>query len=107
MLFYGIFASDSNLGVQNGTKKHALTNAELPVLTGGITMHSSTTGTNVQTATGIVKSSLSNAGKYRAGGDLVQDPKTQSIGSLSLSIGGGQAISLEQPSLYLNHLIKI
>ena len=90
----------------NGTKKHALTNAELPVLTGSITMHSSTTGTNVQTATGIVKSSYSNAGKYRAGGDLVQDPKTQSIGNLSLSIGGGQTISLEQPSLSLNYLVK-
>ena len=99
--------SDANLGAKAGAKTHALTNAELPVLSGAIVMHSSNVGTNIQTVNGVFKPAITNNGKYRGGGELVSDVGTSSVGHFSLNIGGGQAISLIQPSLYLNYLIKV
>ena len=99
--------SDANLGVKSGAKNHALTNAELPVLSGSIVMHSSNVGTNIQTVNGVFKPAITNNGKYRGGGDLVNDAGTSSVGHFSLNIGGGQTMSLVQPSLYLNYLIKV
>jgi len=99
--------SDANLGAKAGAKTHALTNAELPVLSGAIVMHSSNAGTNIQTVNGVFKPAITNSGKYRAGGDPVSDAGASSVGHFSLNIGGGQAMSLIQPSLYLNYLIKI
>ena len=100
-------ASDANLGAKAGAKTHALTNAELPVLSGAIVMHSSNVGTNIQTVNGVFKPAITNNGKYRGGGELVSDAGTSSVGHFSLNIGGGQAMSLIQPSLYLNYLIKV
>ena len=99
--------SDANLGAKAGAKTHALTNAELPVLSGAIVMHSSNVGTNIQTVNGVFKPAITNNGKYRGGGELVSDIGTSSVGHFSLNIGGGQAMSLIQPSLYLNYLIKV
>ena len=99
--------SDANLGAKAGAKTHALTNAELPVLSGAIVMHSSNVGTNIQTVNGVFKPAITNNGKYRGGGDLVNDAGTSSVGHFSLNIGGGQTMSLVQPSLYLNYLIKV
>lgn len=99
--------SDANLGAKAGAKTHALTNAELPVLSGAIVMHSSNVGTNIQTVNGVFKPAITNNGKYRGGGELVSDVGTSSVGHFSLNIGGGQAMSLIQPSLYLNYLIKV
>ena len=99
--------SDTNLGAKAGAKTHALTNAELPVLSGAIVMHSSNVGTNIQTVNGVFKPAITNNGKYRGGGELVSDIGTSSVGHFSLNIGGGQAMSLIQPSLYLNYLIKV
>ena len=42
----------------------------------------------------------------RGGGDLASDAGASSVGHFSLNIGGGQAMLLIQPSLYLNYLIK-
>lgn len=102
-----LVGSDANLGVKSGAKNHALTNAELPVLSGSIVMHSSNVGTNIQTVSGVFKPAITNNGKYRGGGELVSDAGTSSVGHFSLNIGGGQAMSLVQPSLYLNYLIKV
>ena len=99
--------SDANLGVKSGAKNHALTNAELPVLSGSIVMHSSNTGTNIQTVNGIFKPAITNNGKYRGGGDLVSDAGASSVGHFSLNIGGGQAMSLMQPSLHLHYIVKV
>ena len=99
--------SDANLGAKAGAKTHALTNAELPVLSGAIVMHSSNVGTNIQTVNGVFKPAITNNGKYRGGGELVSDVGTSSVGHFSLNIGGGQTMSLVQPSLYLNYLIKV
>ena len=65
--------SDANLGAKAGAKTHALTNAELPVLSGAIVMHSSNVGTNIQTVNGVFKPAITNNGKYRGGGELVSD----------------------------------
>lgn len=79
-IIFGTQASDANLGVKSGAKNHALTNAELPVLSGSIVMHSSNTGTNIQTVNGIFKPAITNNGKYRGGGDLVSDAGASSVG---------------------------
>lgn len=106
-IIFGTQASDANLGAKAGAKTHALTNAELPVLSGAIVMHSSNVGTNIQTVNGVFKPAITNNGKYRGGGDLVSDAGASSVGHFSLNIGGGQAMSLIQPSLYLNYLVKV
>ena len=76
------------------------------MLSGAIVMHSSNVGTNIQTVNGVFKPAITNSGKYRAGGDPVSDAGASSVGHFSLNIGGGQAMLLIQPSLYLNYLIK-
>ena len=77
------------------------------MLSGAIVMHSSNAGTNIQTVNGVFKSAITNSGKYRAGGDLVSDAGTSSVGHFSLNIGGGQAMSLIQPSLHLHYIVKV
>ena len=70
-------------------------------------MHSSNVGTNIQTVNGVFKPAITHNGKYRGGGDLISDAGASSVGHFSLNIGGGQAASLIQPSLYLNHIVKV
>ena len=106
-IIFGTQASDANLGVKSGAKNHALTNAELPVLSGSIVMHSSNTGTNIQTVNGIFKPAITNNGKYRGGGELASDAGASSVGHFSLNIGGGQAMALMQPSLHLHYIVKV
>ena len=77
------------------------------MLSGAIVMHSSNAGTNIQTVNGVFKPAITNNGKYRGGGDLISDAGASSVGHFSLNIGGGQAASLIQPSLYLNHIVKV
>ena len=94
-IIFGTQASDANLGVKSGAKNHALTNAELPVLSGSIVMHSSNTGTNIQTVNGIFKPAITNNGKYRGGGDLVDVYKRQ----LSAILIGNNVVNLTASSI--------
>ena len=91
-----LYASTSNFGGIGGEKTHTLKKAELPAnLTGYITLHSATTGTNVQTASGVF-SRATTLSKFRAGGDLVEG--ASSTGQINFNLGGiSQAFSIIPP----------
>ena len=92
-------ASDTDfntVGKTGGEKTHTLTEAELPILSGAIFLHSGDTGTNIAGVNGKFTGPAID-GKYRDGGTLNTLSGIQSMNSIHWSIGGGQPHNIMQP----------
>lgn len=88
----GTFSTAGNTG---GAETHTLSMSQIPNATGAITMHSTTSSTNVGGVNGVFSSGHTN-GAYRDGGGGGSGPTSVGIINFSLG-GGGQAHNNLQP----------
>lgn len=96
--------SYGNLGASGGAESHTLTEAELPSITGSLTMHGQENGTHIYTATGKFTSSTTITNKYQAGHAATTG--ANSLGPVTFSFGSDTAHNNVQPTLLVNYIIK-
>lgn len=85
----------SSANATGGAEKHTLTEAQLPNITGTITMHSAASATNIHGISGHFTSSVKNSNSYKSGGDTASG--AISYGNFTYSFGSGNAHNNMQP----------
>ena len=87
-----------------GAQTHALTEEQLPKLTGSIALHSSSVGTPVYYCTGVFSVGQENSSGYKDGGTY--NTGARSAGEVRFSVGGGTAHNNMPPYLAQNIIVR-
>lgn len=99
-------ADFNTLGKKVGSSKNTLVAANLPALTGSLTLHAGDSGTNIYQVSGVFSTSTKKDGSYKPGGDPVQG--AYSYSKINFNNGGkSQQVNNIQQSLVCNYIIKV
>lgn len=94
-----------SVGETGGEKSHTLIEAELPSISGKVTMHSSNSATNVHAVEDHFTSDIYNPNSYRDGGTTGSG--AASCGNMIFSFGSGQAHNNLQPYVVVKRWHRI
>lgn len=97
--FLYALGDSGSVGDTGGTSSVTLTEANLPQISAGMTMHSAAVATNIASVSGKFTAGITNTNAYRDGGS--QGTGASSVGSVNLSFGQSNPTAIDNLPPYV------